>query len=253
MSSVKVHHVSTGSPNNPPVILSSSLGMTHQMWDPQLAALEEKFWVIRYDHRGHGASPVPPGPYQLEDLSQDVIALMDHLGLERSHFVGLSLGGMIGMWLGAYASDRIDRLALLCTVAVAGSPEMWHERAATARESGPEPLADASLERWFTPKFRDSNPDLMARYRSTIAGLPWEGYAACCEAIAGLDLVDHLDRITAPTLMISGSHDPGAPPEAGRLISDSIPGAEFEVLETAHFANVELPGAVNPLLVAHLS
>jgi 3-oxoadipate enol-lactonase len=235
------------------VILSGMLGITFQMWEPQLAALEDRFRVVRCDHRGHGGSPVPPGPYRLEELGEDMLALMDRLEIERAGFVGLSLGALVSIWLGINAPERVDRLVLMSTRPSVASPEVWLERAAAVRRNGTEPLADAALERWFTAGFRQANPELVAEYRALLAGTPPEGYAGCCEAVAGTDLVDGLGGITAPTLVISGAEDQATPPEVGRLIAQSIPGARFEVVPAAHLFTVEAPDAVNPLFVEHFS
>lgn len=248
---VEVSFEDLGPRDGHPVILSSSLGTTSEMWVAQVESLSPTFRVIAYDHRGHGNSAVPPGPYSLDQLAGDVLSLMDRLSIEKAGFAGLSLGGMVGMWLGANAADRIDRLALLCTFAEVPSREMWRDRAAQVRESGTVSMADASIDRWFTPRFQESYPDVVRRYREILVSIPDEGYAACCEAIETLDVASALGRIVAPALVISGSHDGGATPEIGRGLAASIPGARYAEVAGAHLANVEQPDEVTKLLSEH--
>ncbi|GIF74375.1 3-oxoadipate enol-lactonase [Asanoa siamensis] len=241
-----------GPASAPVLVLGSSLGTTRAMWAPQMAALRAGFRIVAFDHRGHGGSPVPPGPYSIEDLGRDVLALLDHLGLERVHYAGLSLGGMVGMWLAAHAPARIDRLALLCTAAHLPPASGWHQRAATVRAEGMGVLADASLARWFTPAFP---PDEAAAFAKTLVALDPGGYASCCEAIAGMDLRPVLDRITAPTLVVAGDADPATPPAQAQAIVDGIgPGATLVVLpDAAHLASVERAEQVTDLLRRHLT
>jgi 3-oxoadipate enol-lactonase len=243
-----------GAQGAPVVVLSNSLGSTPAMWDGQFAALAERLRVVRYDHRGHGRSPVPPGPYELADLGADVVALLDRLGLERVHWCGLSLGGMVGMWMAIHAPERIDRLVLCCTSAKLGPPELWADRAATVRAHGVDAIADAAIERWLSPAFVAREPEIAARVRAMLAGTPAEGYAACCGVIERMDQTAQLCAIRAPTLVISAADDPATPPEHGALIASSIPGARFEVVADArHLATVEQPDAMTALILGHLT
>jgi 3-oxoadipate enol-lactonase len=238
---------------SPTIVLSNSLGTTSALWDAQLPALEPHFRVVRYDHRGHGNSDVPPGPYTVEELAGDVIALLDRLELERVSFCGLSLGGMVGMSLALQAPERVDRLVLCCTSAYMGPPETWIERARLVREEGSAAVADAALGRWFTPRFQAEQPTTLARFREMIAVTPREGMAACCEAIRDWDARRTLHAIEAPTLVIAAAEDPSTPPEQGQLIADAIPGARLVVLAgAAHLANVEQAEAFNDALLDHL-
>lgn len=248
-----IYHHETGSEDAPALILSSALGTTAEMWQPQLPDLSTRFRVITYDHRGHGRSSVPPGPYSLADLASDVLGLMDELTISAADFAGLSLGGMVGMWLGVYAPQRVMRLALLCTFAEIDSPELWTERAKTVRDSGTASMIDASIDRWFTTDFQQSNPQVVARYREVLAAVPDEGYAACCEAIRAMDVASHLNEIEAQTLVIAGTHDAGATPAVGRGLAQAIPNGRFEEVEAAHLANVEKPDAVSGLLIDHFA
>jgi 3-oxoadipate enol-lactonase len=250
---VTVHHQLSGPPGAATVALAGSLGTSLAMWDDQAQALTGRFRVLRYDHRGHGRSPAPLGPYRVEDLAADLLALLDRLGLARVHLAGLSLGGMTAMWLAAHAPQRVDRLALLCTSAYLPPAQGWRERAANVRAQGTAALADAALGRWFTPALREARPELAARFRAMLSAIPAEGYAGCCEAIAALDLRADLGRITAPTLVIAGREDPATPPEHAERIAAAIRGARLVVLPgAAHLANVEQAGEVNRLLTEHL-
>lgn len=250
-----VHAQCDGPDGAPAVVLSGSLGSTLEMWDPQVGALVAGgFRVVRYDHRGHGRSPVPQGPATIADLGADVLGLLDRLGLQRVRFAGLSLGGMVGMWLAANTPERIDRLALLCTSPLLGPPENWTDRAATVRTQGTGAVAGAVVGRWFTPGHASAHPGEAERMRSMVAATPAEGYAACCEAIAGMDLRSDLGRITAPTLVVAGEHDPATPPDHAERIAAAVPGARRHVLDGgAHLANRECADEVNRLLTAHFA
>ena len=251
---VELHHRINGPWDAPVVMLSNSLGTNLEMWAPQVPALSTRFRVLRYDQRGHGASAVPPGPYDIPDLGRDALDLLDRLELERVHLCGLSIGGMTGMWLAANAPERIARLVLLCTTAYFGKPEIWRERTADVRAGGTEAVADAGVERWFTPAFRERKPELTARYRAMIAATPDEGYIECCGALERLDERGDLPRIRAETLVIAAAEDPVAPPDPhGWLLSERIPSARLEVLtNAAHLANVEQAEAVTGLILDHL-
>lgn len=247
--SIALHHEVAGPAGAPPLLLSNSLGATLAMWDPQAAALAGEFRVIRYDLRGHGRSPVPDGPYGLDDLGADVVALLDRLEIERAHLAGISLGGMVSLWLGIHAPDRVDRLMPCCTSARLGPPEGWAERAALVRRKGTQALAPSVVERWLTPGYREAHPEAVSRLRAMIAATPDEGYAGCCAAIEHMDLRGELSRVCAPTLVVAAAEDPSTPPEHGELIASLIPGARLAVLEdAAHLANLERADAFTALL-----
>lgn len=250
---VALAHRLDGPEDAPPLVLSNSLGTTMAMWDPQLGPLSAHRRVLRYDRRGHGASPVPDGPYAIDDLGRDLLALLDALGIERVDFCGLSLGGMVGMWLASEAPERVDRLVLCSTSALLGPPEQWTERAATVRDRGMDAIVEAGLERWLTADFRAARPDVARRMGDMLRSAPPEGYAACCEAIRDLDLRERLGAITAPTLLIAGADDPSTPPAHLERIRAGVPGARLAVLEhAAHLLNVEHPDVVTGAILAHL-
>ncbi|WP_062992339.1 3-oxoadipate enol-lactonase [Nocardia anaemiae] len=254
MSAIEVHCLVDGPDDGEPVILSGSLGSDLRMWDPQVSALTAaQYRVVRYDHRGHGASPVPPGPYTLTDLGSDVIALLDRLGIGRAHFVGLSLGGMVGMWLGEHAPDRLRTLTLCCTSAELGPPSGWSERSALVRAKGTQAISQAVVQRWFTPQWRADHPERIHYYASMVAATDPDGYASCCAAIETMNIADRLPSITAPTLVIAGAQDPATPPEHGQRIAHTVPHARLEIVSPgAHLANAEAPDAINDLILAHL-
>lgn len=254
MTPVALHCEPAGPAGGPPLLLGSSLGTTAAMWAPQVAPLAATHAVYAFDHRGHGRSPVPAGPYTIAELGGDVLALMDRLGLARAAYCGLSLGGMVGQWLLAHAARRISAAVLISTGAHLPPADTWTERAAAVRAAGgPEPIADTIVGRWFTPDYARAHPDVVARHRAMVAATPAEGYAGCCEAIAAMDLRDGLPGVTVPTLVIAGADDPSIPPEHGRAIAAAIPGARYEELTpAAHLASVERAAEVSALITAHL-
>jgi 3-oxoadipate enol-lactonase len=253
VTTVALHHVIDGPDDGPPLLLGASLGTSTEMWTDNVAGLSEHHRVIRYDHRGQGRSPEPPGPYEIADLGRDVLALLDALGIERAAVGGVSLGGMIAMWLGAHAPERVDRVIAACTSAyMADAP--WAERVATVLGAGStEPIADAVVDNWLTPDCVRDHPDKRERLRALLVASPAEGYAACCGAIERMDLRDDIARIEAPTLVVSGSADGSTPREHQELIAARIPGARHETIAPgAHLSNVEQPAAFNALVLEHL-
>jgi 3-oxoadipate enol-lactonase len=254
MAPVALHHTIEGPPDAPVLVLGNSLGSTTAMWEPQIAALAQAWRVVRFDHRGQGGSPVPDGPYAIDDLGGDVVALLDDLGLRRVAYCGLSLGGMVGMWLAINAPQRIGRLVLCCTSAHLGPAEAWDQRIDAVRAAGStEAIADAVVGRWLTPEFIEARPEVFARLRAMLVSIDPVGYVGCCAAIRDMDQRAGLASIVAPTLVISGHDDLATPPAYQRVIADAIPGARLEVLSpAAHFANVEQPEAVTDLIRRHL-
>jgi len=240
-SGARVNYRFDGPADAPALVLSNSLGTNLSMWDPQIPALSQKYRVLRYDTRGHGQSAVTPGPYSVTQLGRDVLALLDATGIERAHFCGLSMGGMIGMWLGVYAPERIHRLALCNTAAKIGMPEIWNARLELVRTQGMSAVAETQAQRWFTPAFIASSPNVVAATRQLIANTPADGYAANCGAIRDMDQRETIARIRARTLVIAGRHDPVIPAADIRYLADTIPGARFVELEASHLSSVEAP------------
>jgi 3-oxoadipate enol-lactonase / 4-carboxymuconolactone decarboxylase len=244
---------SEGTPDAPPLVLLNSIGTTTDMWSPLVSALGEQFRLVRIDHRGHGASaPVAAGPpCTLADLGADVVEALDALDLERVHVAGVSLGGMVGMWLAIHHPDRIGRLALLCTSAHLPATT-WTDRARAVRRDGMVAIADAVIARWVTPELAGRDPDLMRHLREMVVGIDPESYAQCCEAIDTMDLRPDLGRIAAATLVIAGAQDPAIPIEHAQVIVDGVADGRLYVLDpAAHLATVEQPGAITAQLRAH--
>ncbi len=254
MGAVALHHQITGEAGAPAVLLMNTLGGTLEMWERQLPPLAERFFVIRCDNRGHGESPVPPGPYEIDDLVDDTVALLDKLDIERAHVGGVSLGGMVAMRLAARNPERVDRLALICTSAYMGPPESWAERAATVRAEGTAAIADMVVSRWLTDTHKAADPQTVAYLREMIASTPADGYAACCDAIRVMDLREGLAAIVASTLVVPGAEDPSTPLVHQQTIADGIGGSRLlEIPECAHLAPIDAPEAVADALVEHFS
>ena len=250
----RLHRTVTGPDDGPPLVLSSSLGATAAMWDPQIPEFSQRFRTIAYDHRGHGGSEAPDGPYELEDFGSDVLAMLDELGIERAHFCGLSLGGMVALWLGAHAPGRLASLTICCSSARPGNEPAWTERIETVRAADSvKPVAAAVASRWTTPAFAAANPGVVERLEAMLAANAPDAYAACCRVVRDLDLVDDLDRITAPSLVISGAQDEALRPEHQRLIAGAIPGARLETIDPgAHLPNIEQPEVFSALVTRHV-
>jgi 3-oxoadipate enol-lactonase / 4-carboxymuconolactone decarboxylase len=251
---VEVHYEVSGPAGGPAVVLAASLGSDLRMWDQQVEPLVAAgFRVVRYDHRGHGRSPAPAGPYELAELGADLVGLLDRLELPRVSLAGLSLGGMTGMWLAENHPERLDRLVLCCTSAELGPTSMWVERARVARESGMEALADAGVGRWLTPAALAGDPELVARLRGIFTDQDPEGYASCCTAIQTMSIVDSLDEVGVPTLVVAGAEDQATPLDHARRIAAAIPDARLEIVEgAAHMGNVERPAEFTALILSHL-
>lgn len=253
MSPVDLFVADAGRADHEAVVFLGSLGSTHHMWEPQARAFGADYRVLCPDIRGHGNSPVPAGPYSIAGLAADVLALLDRLGVEQAHVVGLSLGGMIAMEMASSHPNRVRSLAVLSTSAFLGPRWVWTERAALVRGAGTAAVSSAVVGRWFTAEFAAANPDLIADMQRMIEHTPAEGYAACCEAIADMDLRDRLSTIDASTLVIAGRDDPATPPEHLQPIARTIANSTYlEVSPAAHLASWEQQGPVNEALRQHL-
>lgn len=242
-----------GERSRPTVVLSNSLGTDLSMWDAQAAVLATRFHVVRHDTRGHGASAAPAGPYTIALLGRDVLALLDHLDIERAHVVGLSMGGVIAQWLGAHAPGRLHKLVLANTAARIGTEEGWRARAATVRADGMNEIAAGAPGRWFTPEFVARQPVVVGLTQKTLRGLHPEGYAACCEALAVADLSGDIGRVVAPTLVIAGALDPVTTMLDAQALADAIPDATLAKLPASHLSNIEAPDRFTDLVATFLS
>ncbi len=248
---MKLHYADDGPRDGPVLMFAGSLGATLAMWEPQLT-LAGRFRVIRIDHRGHGGSPVPPGPYAMPELAADVLALLDDLGLARVAFCGLSLGGMVGMYLGSEHPERLTSLTLCCTTAHFADRGPWDERIAAVEAGGTAGIADAVVSRWFTPAWAAAHPDVVAALRNQIAGTPDAGYVGCCRAIAAWDHRARLPAVAVPTLVIGGADDPSTPVDPhAHTLADNIPGARLEILPGAHLATIECAEQASGLISGH--
>jgi 3-oxoadipate enol-lactonase len=249
---VGLNYVLEGPEDAPVLVLSHSLGATLGMWDDQASVLRERFRLLRYDQRGHGDSPVPSGPYEIEDLGLDVLMLLDWLEIELVSFCGLSIGGLVGMWLASESPGRVEHLVLCCTAPRFDS-NFYDARAHKVRAEGVGSIADAVLERWFTPEFRAARPETVDWAESMLRGTPAEGYAGCCEVLRDTDMRGRLGEIRAPTLVVAGAEDPATTVDQAEEINDSIQGARLVVIENAaHLANVEQPEGVTREILNHL-
>jgi 3-oxoadipate enol-lactonase len=247
------HYALSGHESAPLVVLAHSLGTNLGLWDPQAAALDKTHRILRYDLRGHGRSSVTRGAYTIEQLARDALALLDGLGAPRAHFCGLSIGGLIGMWLGANAPERIARLALCNTSARIGTLPRWNARIESVAARGMAGISSEVLERWFTPAFRERAPDAFEKTRRTLEATSPEGYVACSLAIRDADLRGIVSGIRVPTLVISGNHDPATTPAEGRWLAEAIPGARYVELEASHLSSLEAAHAFNAELASFLA
>ena len=253
VNGVEINYVIEG--EGPWVTMSHSLACNISMWDGQAKLLASKFRVLRFDTRGHGQSSAPPGPYTLDDLAEDVKGLFDHLGIRETHWVGLSMGGMIGETF-ALKYPGVFRSMVLADTTSRRPPnadQMWGERVTIAQTQGMEALVESTLARWFTEPYRKARPDVMKKIGDDIRATPVPGFAGCCQAIAKIDLLDRLQEIRCPVLIMVGDQDHGTPPEMARAIHANLPGSELLVIEqAAHLSNVEQPEVFNRALGAVL-
>ncbi len=232
-----------GPADAPALMLSNSLGTNLHMWDPQTPEFAKHYRVIRYDRRGHGQSDAPQGPYSMERLGRDVIAVLDALDIEKTNWCGLSMGGMVGQWLGANAPERMEKLVLSNTHYFYPDKKFWADRIRTIEEKGLPQLVDANMQRWFTEGFRQRAPDVMAKMTEMFVATDLTGYIGCCHAIMNMDMRPSNPSITNPTLVIVGAQDVATPPAAGEEIQKQIKGAKIASIDAAHIANMEQPAA----------
>ncbi len=233
---VRLYYEVSGNPKGEALVFGNSLGSNLQMWDKVLASLEGKYRAVRFDMRGHGRTSLAAGPYGIGDLGRDVLGLLDALDLGSVNFCGLSLGGMVAMWLGIHAPQRVRRLILANTAARIGTSQMWDERIANVERSGMAALAETTLTRWFTAGYRAGNPHEMDKMRAMIASTNPVGYSAACAVLRDTNLTNEIKNIAAPCLVISGTHDPATLPSDGRAIQQQIRNARYVELEVSHLS-----------------
>ena len=236
---LRMHYQFDGPSDAPPLVLSNSLGTTIALWEPQMSVFAKNFRVLRYDSRGHGDTAVTPREYSIERLANDVIQLLDALRLHRVYFCGLSIGGMTGMWLGANAPKRLNKLVVCNTGAKLGNAESWNARIQAVRSGGTQSVAGSVIARWFTPEFREKEPEKVAKARQMIERTNAVGYMSSCAAVRDFDFRQKLGAIQVPTLIVSGAHDPVATPADGHALSAGISGAQYTELNAAHISNIE--------------
>jgi 3-oxoadipate enol-lactonase len=253
LTDVRLHYRIDGDAASPALLLSNSLGASLEMWEPQMQALAGRFRVVRYDSRGHGGSEVTPGPYTIAMLANDAVGLLDALALPSAHFCGLSMGGMVGMWLGVHAPQRIDRLVLANTGAKIGTGEIWNARIDAVRKGGMAAIASGVLARWFSPQELEQPTPLIAQLRATFEATPTEGYVASCAAVRDMDQRQTLHRIRAPTLVIAGTEDHVTTPDDARFIVDEVRNARYVELQASHLSNIQAASAFTHALVQFLT
>jgi 3-oxoadipate enol-lactonase len=256
VNGIGVNYTLDGPAGAPVVTLSHSLATHLGMWDPQMPALTARFRVLRYDTRGHGGTDAPAGPYSLDQLAEDARALLAALGIARTHWVGLSMGGMIGQTLALTSPGLFASLSLCDTSSriPAEARPLWAERIKTAETKGMEPLVEATIGRWFTPGFVERAKPVVDGVRGQIRGTSPTGYAGCCHAISALDLTDRLPAITAPTLIVVGEEDQGTPVAASRAIHERIAGSQLVIIKSAsHLSNIEQPEQFTQALMRFLT
>ena len=243
----------SGRPGANLLVLANSLGSNLHMWDKVLPAFESRYRVLRYDMRGHGESSVLSEPLTIEQLGSDVLRLLDEVEVDRANVCGLSLGGVVALWLGIHAPERLHRLIFANTAARIGSQEMWEQRIATVRDTGMSPLAVATLERWFTPTYRAHHPEEMEQIRAMIAATDPRGYVACCAALRDADLRDQIGAVEAANLVITGTHDPATPPSDGRALHAVLRKSRYVELDASHLSAWECAEEFAGAVVQHLA
>lgn len=252
---IRVNYELSGQDDAPMVVMSHSLGSSLAMWNPQLAALEAKYRVLRYDTRGHGGTEVTAGAYNLNQLGDDVIALMDALGIDKAHWIGLSMGGMIGQDVALRYPDRFLSFSLCDTMAMVpeAGQAAWKERITIARDQGIEALVDSTMERWFTAPYREQNTAGFKLIRDEFLATAVDGFCGCAEAIRGLNYLERLGEIKQPTLIVVGEEDMGTPVAASEAIHERIAGSKLVIIPAAaHMSNVEQAQAFEDAVVGFL-
>lgn len=250
---VTLNYATFGDGSNPALVFSNSLGTSYHMWQPQIDALQNDYFIVCYDTRGHGLSSAPQGPYSLNQLGQDVINLLDYLNIDKAFFCGISMGGMTGQWLAIHYPDRFHHLMLCNTAAKIGTESAWRERAQMVRDQGLYPIASTAAPRWFTKGFVDSRPDVVEALSNALATGSSEGYASCCEALSVADTREQLKDIKVPVTVLAGSQDPVTTVADGQYMVDHIDGANLVTIDASHISNVEQPEVFTQLIRDYLT
>ena len=252
-SGARLHYELSGNPRGPVLVLANSLGSSMRMWDKVLSTLEKENRVLRFDMRGHGKSQVAEESFTIADLGCDVLCLLDEIQVHRANVCGLSLGGLVALWLGVYAPERVDRAVFANTAARIGNDVMWEQRIETVRSEGMAGLADLTIGRWFTADFRARHPDEVEIVRAMIEATDPAGYAACCAVLRDTDLRGDARKVAASSLVIAGTHDPATPPEDGQALNASLPNSKYIELDASHLSAWESADDFAAAVVQHLA
>ncbi|NNP74103.1 3-oxoadipate enol-lactonase [Acinetobacter defluvii] len=237
----EINYQTFGDATHPAIVFSNSLGTKYSMWQPQVDALQNDYFVICYDTRGHGGSSALQGPYTIAQLGQDVINLLEHLNIKKASFCGISMGGLTGQWLAIHKPEYFKHVIVCNTAAKIGQEQAWNDRAALVREQGLKPIAATAATRWFTERFIQSQATIVESLSNDLAAGSAEGYASCCEALAKADLREDLKNITVPVLVIAGQQDPVTTIVDGQFIVDRITNSQLFVINASHISNIECP------------
>lgn len=246
---LEIHYETFGDPKQPSLVFSNSLGTNYGMWQKQINALKKSFYLICYDTRGHGHSSTPDGAYQLSQLGEDVIALLNHLGIRKAFFCGISMGGLIGQWLAIHHPERFEKILIANTAAKIGTASAWHERANLVRQQGLKPIADSAANRWFTPEFIENHCNLISTLRNDLAIGSAAGYANCCEALAQTDLRTDIENITLPVIIIAGQQDPVTTVDDAQFMHQRIAQSQLFELNASHISNIEQADQFNDIIM----
>lgn len=249
---ITLNYATFGDSSNPALIFSNSLGTSYHMWQPQIDALQNDYFIVCYDTRGHGKSSAPTGPYSLDQLGQDVIDLLDYLNIDKAFFCGISMGGMVGQWLAINHPDRFHHLMLCNTAAKIGNEAAWTDRAQVVREQGLDPIASTAALRWFTASFIDTHPDAVKALSNELTAGSSEGYASCCEALSNADTRELLKNIRVPVTVIAGTGDPVTTVADGQYMVNHIPNAKLAIINASHISNIEQPEVFNQFVQQYL-
>jgi 3-oxoadipate enol-lactonase len=239
LNGLRMRYEFSGLESGPVLVFSHPLGTDLTMWDGQAADFGKQFRVLRYDKRGHGGSSSPAGPYTIEQMGRDAIALLDYLKLDKVNYCGLSIGGQTGMWLGANAPERLNKLVLSNTAAKIGNDDGWNARTDAVTKGGVKSVSKIVIDRWFTPDFQAKAPTEIEKIRNVFERSDAAGYIASCQAVKAFDFREKVSGVRVPTLVIAGTHDPATTPTDTKFVADRIAGSKFVELNASHLSNIE--------------